>query len=227
MFSARTTISRNLSASVPVMCPNVLRNVRPVSASLRSREISNWCLSVSPVWFRWLDGAFEVVIAESDRKLRHLEREGRPLEGIVAIGPAVRVSRRSRLGVPVGVRANLELALSADRFHVVHGHEPGLPSLSYLALRRSKTFEESKKRYPPGWGAHDLFADPKCEQLTEDKPLDVRLREGSPALDAGVELPAEWPDPLRPLDRGKPDVGALPLGAPPLTVGLTAVPAKR
>jgi hypothetical protein len=29
---------------------------------------------VSPVWFRWLDGAFEVVIAEGDLKLRHLAR---------------------------------------------------------------------------------------------------------------------------------------------------------
>jgi hypothetical protein len=29
---------------------------------------------VTPVWFRWLDGAFEVVIAEGDVKLRHLER---------------------------------------------------------------------------------------------------------------------------------------------------------
>lgn len=27
---------------------------------------------VSPVWFRWHDGAFEVVIAEGDVKLRHL-----------------------------------------------------------------------------------------------------------------------------------------------------------
>jgi hypothetical protein len=27
---------------------------------------------ISPVWFRWADGAFEVVIAEDDVKLRHL-----------------------------------------------------------------------------------------------------------------------------------------------------------
>ena len=29
---------------------------------------------VSPVWFRWVDSAFEVVIAEDDVKLRHLAR---------------------------------------------------------------------------------------------------------------------------------------------------------
>jgi PHP-associated/Glycosyltransferase Family 4 len=38
------------------------------------------------------------------------------------------------MGVPVAVRANLRLALATGRFDVVHGFEPGLPSLSYLAL---------------------------------------------------------------------------------------------
>ncbi len=32
---------------------------------------------VSPVWFRWSDGAFEVVIAEGDLKLRHLAHDPR------------------------------------------------------------------------------------------------------------------------------------------------------
>jgi PPOX class probable F420-dependent enzyme len=32
---------------------------------------------VSPVWFRWADGTFEVVIAEGDVKLRHLARDPR------------------------------------------------------------------------------------------------------------------------------------------------------
>lgn len=32
---------------------------------------------VSPVWFQWSDGAFEVVIAEDDLKLRHLARDPR------------------------------------------------------------------------------------------------------------------------------------------------------
>ena len=41
------------------------------------------------------------------------------------------------MGVPVGVRASLSLALARGRFDVVHGFEPGLPSLSYLALRDS------------------------------------------------------------------------------------------
>jgi PPOX class probable F420-dependent enzyme len=32
---------------------------------------------VSPVWFRWAAGAFEVVVAEGDIKLRHLVRDER------------------------------------------------------------------------------------------------------------------------------------------------------
>ena len=57
---------------------------------------------------------------------------------LIAIGAALPISRRSRLGVPVGVSANLRLALEQGRFDVVHGFEPGLPSISYLALRDSK-----------------------------------------------------------------------------------------
>ena len=73
----------------------------------------------------------------------------------IAIGTAVPVSRRSHLGVPVGVRANLRLALQQGRFDVVHGFEPGLPSISYLALRDSEAlgvasfFSPERLGYPP------------------------------------------------------------------------------
>ena len=75
---------------------------------------------------------------------------------VIALGPALPVSRRSRIGVPVGVRANLALALQRGRFDIVHGFEPGLPSLSYLALRDSHalgvaTFLSAERLgYPPG-----------------------------------------------------------------------------
>jgi predicted metal-dependent phosphoesterase TrpH/glycosyltransferase involved in cell wall biosynthesis len=58
---------------------------------------------------------------------------------VIAVGPAVPISRRSSMGLPVGVRANLALALRQGRFDVLHGVEPGLPSLSYQALRDAKT----------------------------------------------------------------------------------------
>jgi predicted metal-dependent phosphoesterase TrpH len=95
-------------------------------------------------------------LAAGRRALRRLGRQGVPLEGTVALGPAIPVSRRSRMGVPLGVRANLELALTADSFDVVHAHDPGLPSLSYLALRHARaltvaTFHSPERiGYPPG-----------------------------------------------------------------------------
>ena len=53
---------------------------------------------------------------------------------VIAVGPSIPISRRTNIGVPVAVRANLSLALRSGRFDVVHGFEPGLPSISYLAL---------------------------------------------------------------------------------------------
>jgi predicted metal-dependent phosphoesterase TrpH/glycosyltransferase involved in cell wall biosynthesis len=75
---------------------------------------------------------------------------------VVALGPALPVSRRSRMGVPMGVRANLSLALATGLYDVVHGYEPGLPSLSYLALRDAQAlavasfFSADRLGYPPG-----------------------------------------------------------------------------
>ncbi len=75
---------------------------------------------------------------------------------VIAVGPSVPVSRRSSLGVPVGVRASLTVALARGRYDVVHGFEPGLPSLSYLALRQARTiavasfFSPERLGYPPG-----------------------------------------------------------------------------
>src|SRR5689334_22629887 len=79
---------------------------------------------------------------------------------VIAVGPAVPVSRRSQLGVPVGVQANLRQALALG-FDVVHGFEPGLPSLSYLALRDAAaltvaTFLSAERlSYPPGRAQRD------------------------------------------------------------------------
>jgi predicted metal-dependent phosphoesterase TrpH/glycosyltransferase involved in cell wall biosynthesis len=80
---------------------------------------------------------------------------------VIALGPAVPVSRRSRLGVPVGVRADLSLALATGRYDVVHTFEPGLPSLSYLALRESQALtlasflSTERIAYPPGRSQRD------------------------------------------------------------------------
>ena len=62
--------------------------------------------------------------------------------GTIAVGPAVPISRRSQMGVPVGVRANLALALAATDYDVVHGFEPGLPSSA--RARRPPTCSPSR-----------------------------------------------------------------------------------
>jgi predicted metal-dependent phosphoesterase TrpH/glycosyltransferase involved in cell wall biosynthesis len=102
-----------------------------------------------------------VTILASSNRARDLAAGRRALldgldDEVVVLGPAVPISRRSRIGVPVGARANLSLALALGRFDVVHGFEPGLPSLSYLALRDAQaltvaTFvSPDRLAYPPG-----------------------------------------------------------------------------
>src|SRR4051794_27279393 len=60
------------------------------------------------------------------------------------------------MGVPVGVRANLAHALASGDYDVVHGFEPGLPSVSNLALRDATSltvasfFSPDRLGYPPG-----------------------------------------------------------------------------
>src|SRR5581483_8590218 len=100
------------------------------------------------------------VLAPSNRA-RDLAAGRRALAGdvgaaeLVALGPAVPISRRSRIGLPVGVRANLAFALATGAFDVVHGFEPGLPSLSYAALRETSAFtvatffSAERLAYPP------------------------------------------------------------------------------
>ncbi|MEJ7569397.1 MAG: glycosyltransferase [Gaiellaceae bacterium] len=88
-------------------------------------------------------GHFVTVLAPSSRAAdllagRRALNRGETTE-VIAVGPAVQISRRSSLGVPVGVRTNVALALRQGRFDVVHGFEPGLPSISYLALRDAQT----------------------------------------------------------------------------------------
>lgn len=89
-------------------------------------------------------------------------------------------------------------------------------------FRASKPFADSKTQYPAGWGANDRYADPKFAAYSTDgkQPVDVTLKPESPAVDAGLPVPADWPDPLRAIDKGKPDVGAIPAGAEPWHVGV-------
>jgi predicted metal-dependent phosphoesterase TrpH len=114
---------------------------------------------------------------------------------VIALGPAVPISRRSRIGLPVGVRANLALALARGDFDVVHGFEPGLPSLSYLALRDSRSlavatfFSPERLGYPPG----------KAQRKRLLSRVDALL---APTVDAAAAADARFPGEYRRIPLG-------------------------
>jgi len=51
-------------------------------------------------------------------------------------------------------------------------------------------------------------------------PNDCRLRTGSPAVAVGIVLPPELENPVRPAAGVRPDIGAFPLGADSLRIGI-------
>ena len=84
----------------------------------------------------------------------------------------------------------------------------------FQKFRAGPLFAASKQAYPPGLGTHDLYADPKLVGNTYQPAPD------SPAAGAGVALPKEWPDPLRPADAKAPDIGAVPVAGKAWGVGV-------
>src|SRR5689334_8176026 len=139
---------------------------------------------------------------------------------VIALGPALPISRQSQMGVPVGVRASLSLALAQGGFDVVHGFEPGLPSLSYLALLETSalavaTFSSPDRLgYPPARSQRErlltrldaliALSERVREAASERFPGEFRL------LSPGVDLELFEPAPkertivveLRPNERG-------------------------
>ena len=132
---------------------------------------------------------------------RALLRGERP--DVIAVGPAVPVSARSQLGVPVGVQANLRQALEQGGYDVVHGFDPGLPSLSYLALRDADslavaTFTSANRLgYPPARSLREkllarldllIAPSPTVRDAAEERfPGDYRIV--SPGVDTSVHAP--------------------------------------
>lgn len=100
--------------------------------------------------------------------------------------------------------------------------EPTVAAKHFSKLRASAVFLDSKRHYAAGWTTDDLVADPQLVrwQATADSSADLRLRELSPAIDAGIVLPVDWPDPVRELDRGAPDIGAVAFGQGAWGVGV-------
>lgn len=94
----------------------------------------------------------------------------------------------------------------------------------FARFRGSPVFEKSKAVYPGGFDSHSLVAEPKFMKFSSEPGThnDYRLAGDSPARNTGVDIPKDWPDPLRSHDDGKPDIGALPHGAPSLEAGRDA-----
>jgi predicted metal-dependent phosphoesterase TrpH len=121
------------------------------------------------------------------------------------------------------VRANLALALGRGGYDVVHGFEPGLPSLSYLALRDAHAFavasflSAERLGYPPGRAQRERLlaridalvatSERTAEAAAERLPGDYRVV--SPGVDPELFRPGkkrklvvyEWRPGERPLAR--------------------------
>jgi hypothetical protein len=87
------------------------------------------------------------------------------------------------MATPVGVQANLALALAHGKFDIVHGFDPGVPSLSYLALRDTDAlsvatfFSPERLFYPPG----------KAQRARLLGRVDALLATSKPVAEAAAE----------------------------------------
>lgn len=88
-------------------------------------------------------------------------------------------------------------------------------------FRKSAAFVESQSVYKPGFTANSIVSDPRFKNVTPDWPaeVDLRLLTDSPAINAGVSIPADWPDSRQKTDQRRPDIGALPAGTGPFEFG--------
>ncbi len=90
-----------------------------------------------------------------------------------------------------------------------------LPKEFLEKVREAKGSKAIQSKFPGGWEAQSLVADPLFQafDLSATARNDYRLRKESPAVGKGVILPKELADPLRPANEARPDIGAFPLGA--------------
>lgn len=121
---------------------------------------------------------------------------------------------RSEPPLPVDFQADGNL-------HWSYAAQPTAEKL-FARFRGSPDFAESKSLYRSGWTANDVVVDPGFAAFDVDwhAELQCRLEGHSPAVDAGVPLPIDWPDPLRDSDPARPDIGAVPVGVQPWSIGI-------
>jgi parallel beta helix pectate lyase-like protein len=191
------------------------------------RELTSWARVASdhggPAW-EPMD-VYQNTVISYDAPFRSYYGAG--LGGHMGLGTRRRVFNNLFVqveGMPGEVLPSTDVDFQADgNLHWSISDGPAFQGDFLARFRRSKALADSKARYAPGWVAGDRFADPRFLLFNRDwkAPLDLRLAAGSPAVDAGVALPAGWPDPLRAGAPGKPDLGALPSNVLPWAVGVT------
>jgi hypothetical protein len=126
-------------------------------------------------------------------------------------------------GVPGAVVLGKDAGPLREGGNVLWGARPGATKADPFArLRAGPLFKASQAFYPPGWTTHDRVADPRLLRLPDDPraATDLRLGDGSGAVDVGLDLPAAWPGQDHEADRGKPDAGAVPFGGAGWGVGV-------
>ncbi|MET0552839.1 MAG: hypothetical protein ABW221_07370 [Vicinamibacteria bacterium] len=114
--------------------------------------------------------------------------------------------------------------------NVWYRHHPAPPlfqqPLFASALGRYFSFAQLWAHFPE-WERHSRYADPLLANFTDEyfeyqapaPHTDFRPAVGGPADGAGVELPADFPDDFE-SSSGPPDVGARPVDAPVMAVGV-------
>ena len=141
-------------------------------------------------------------------RARSARRSACPARGelgkVVALGAAVPVSRRSSLGVPVGVRANLALALRARRLRRRPRLRARVPSLSYLALLDTDTLTVAtflsvdRLVYPPARAQRDRLLGRVDALLATSRRRSARPAERFPGdyrvVPLGVDLSCTRPE---------------------------------
>lgn len=102
--------------------------------------------------------------------------------------------------------------LANPRF-ILSSRTAGRPWQVYNNLLLMGKTTSGKPQEGAAWGGN-VAHEPAFSQ-----PGDFRLPAGCAAIDAGVNLPPDWSDPLRDQEQGKPDAGAIPTGSGRLKVG--------
>ena len=170
-------------------------------------------------------GHHVVVLAPSSRSTDLLEGrralQSGMLDGVVALSRAVPVSPRSAVGIPVGVRANVALALRRGDFDVVHGFDPAVPGLSYIALLESETttsatfVDPERLGYPPRRTQRDRLLARIDRLLATDDAVAERANARFPGaytvVPPGVDLAKFAPEPKEKLVVIETSAGGLPV----------------